>query len=66
MQELDLTLEIPVGMVVFLDHSLEDLIYDIKNVKICGIMICLATIGKWKKKVLVVLVVNNKKDIFFE
>ena len=32
MQELDLTLEIPVGMVVFLDHSLEDLIYDIKNV----------------------------------
>ena len=31
MQELDLTLEIPVGMVVFLDHSLEDLIYDIKN-----------------------------------
>ena len=32
MQELDLTLEIPVGMVIFLDHSLEDLIYDIKNV----------------------------------
>jgi len=32
MQELDLTLEIPVGMVVFLDHSLEDLICDIKNV----------------------------------
>ena len=32
MQELDITLEIPVGMVVFLDHSLEDLIYDIKNV----------------------------------
>ena len=32
MQELDLTLELPVGMVVFLDHSLEDLIYDIKNV----------------------------------
>jgi hypothetical protein len=32
MQELYLTLEIPVGMVVFLDHSLEDLIYDIKNV----------------------------------
>ena len=32
MQELDLTLEIPVGMVVFLDHSLEDLIYDIKNI----------------------------------
>ena len=32
MQELDLTLEIPVGMVVFLDYSLEDLIYDIKNV----------------------------------
>ena len=31
MQELDLTLEIPVGMVIFLDHSLEDLIYDIKN-----------------------------------
>jgi phage shock protein PspC (stress-responsive transcriptional regulator) len=31
MQELDLTLEIPVGMVVFLDHSLEDLVYDIKN-----------------------------------
>jgi len=27
-------------------------------------MICLATIGKWKKKVLAVLVVNNKKDIF--
>ena len=32
MQELDLTLELPIGMVVFLDHSLEDLIYDIKNV----------------------------------
>jgi len=32
MQELYLTLEIPVGMDVFLDHSLEDLIYDIKNV----------------------------------
>jgi hypothetical protein len=32
MQELDLTLELPVGMVVFLDHSLEDLVYDIKNV----------------------------------
>ena len=32
MQKLDLTLEIPVGMVVFLDHSLEDLIYDINNV----------------------------------
>jgi phage shock protein PspC (stress-responsive transcriptional regulator) len=32
MQELDLTLELPVGMVVFLDHSLEDLLYDIKNV----------------------------------
>jgi phage shock protein PspC (stress-responsive transcriptional regulator) len=32
MQELGLTLELPVGMVVFLDHSLEDLIYDIKNV----------------------------------
>ena len=31
MQELDLTLEITDGMVVFLDHSLEDLIYDIKN-----------------------------------
>lgn len=31
MQELDLTLEIPYGKVVFLDHSLEDLIYDIKN-----------------------------------
>ena len=31
MQELYLTLELPVGMVVFLDHSLEDLIYDIKN-----------------------------------
>ena len=31
MQELDLTLEIPVGVVIFLDHSLEDLIYDIKN-----------------------------------
>jgi hypothetical protein len=26
----------------------------------------LATIGKWKKKGLVVLVVNNKKDIFVE
>jgi phage shock protein PspC (stress-responsive transcriptional regulator) len=32
MQELDLTLEVPVGMVVFLDPSLEDLLYDIKNV----------------------------------
>jgi len=32
MQELDLTLELPVGMVVFLDPSLEDLLYDIKNV----------------------------------
>ena len=32
MQKLDLTLEIPVGMVVFLNHSLEDLIYDINNV----------------------------------
>ena len=32
MQELDLTLELPIDMVVFLDHSLEDLIYDIKNV----------------------------------
>ena len=32
MQELDITLEIPVGVVVFLDPSLEDLLYDIKNV----------------------------------
>jgi phage shock protein PspC (stress-responsive transcriptional regulator) len=32
MQELNLTLELPVNMIVFLDHSLEDLIYDIKNV----------------------------------
>jgi len=31
MQELDLTLEIPIGKVIYLDHSLEDLIYDIKN-----------------------------------
>jgi len=30
-QELNITLEIPFGMVVFLDHSLVDLIYDIKN-----------------------------------
>jgi hypothetical protein len=32
MQELDLTLELPIGMIVFLDPSLEDLVYDIKNV----------------------------------
>ena len=31
MQELDLTLEIPIGKVIYLDHSMEDLIYDIKN-----------------------------------
>ncbi|MBC8265530.1 MAG: PspC domain-containing protein [Flavobacteriales bacterium] len=31
MQELDLTLEIPIGKVIYLDHSIEDLIYDIKN-----------------------------------
>jgi hypothetical protein len=31
LQELDLTLEIPVGKVIYLDHSIEDLIYDIKN-----------------------------------
>ena len=31
MQVLDLNLELPVGMVVFLDHCLEDLIWDIKN-----------------------------------
>ena len=29
-------------------------------------MTCWIIIGKWKKKVLVVLVVNNKKDIFVE
>ena len=31
MQELDLTLEIPVGKIIYLDHSMEDLIHDIKN-----------------------------------
>jgi hypothetical protein len=31
LQELDLTLEIPVGRTIYLDHSVEDLIYDIKN-----------------------------------
>ena len=31
LQELDLTLEIPVGITIYLDHSMEDLIYDIKN-----------------------------------
>ena len=31
MQELDLTLEVPVGKIIYLDHSMEDLIYDIKN-----------------------------------
>ena len=31
MQELDLTLEVPVDKIIYLDHSLEDLIYDIKN-----------------------------------
>jgi len=31
LQELDLTLEIPIGKVIYLDHSMEDLIYDIKN-----------------------------------
>ena len=31
MQELDLTLEIPIGKVIYLDYSMEDLIYDIKN-----------------------------------
>jgi hypothetical protein len=31
MQELDLTLELPIGKVIYLDHSMEDLIYDIKN-----------------------------------
>ena len=33
MQELDLILEIPVGMVDFLDPNLEDLVYDINNVQ---------------------------------
>ena len=31
MQELDLTLEIPIGKTIYLDDSMEDLIYDIKN-----------------------------------
>jgi len=31
MQELDITLEIPDGSVIYLDRSMEDFIYDIKN-----------------------------------
>ena len=31
MQELDLTLELPIGKIIYLDHSMEDLIHDIKN-----------------------------------
>ena len=30
-QELNLSLKIPEGSVIYLDHSMEDLIYDIKN-----------------------------------
>lgn len=32
MQEINLTLKIPNGTVVYLDESMEEIIYDIKNV----------------------------------
>ncbi len=33
MQELDLVLEIPEGKTIYLDHSLKNIIYDVKNVQ---------------------------------